>query len=108
MKRAYTKKQLLELGFPAAEYHFPKESGEFTGTLIMKKWSDSSGLICYFETEYGEKVKLCVWFRTDPERTYRPAKSDLDLSMVELGAEICAKYTVTQKGKTRWEQAEIV
>lgn len=108
MRRAYSKKQVEELGFPSAEYQFPKKSGMFTGTLVMKKWSDSSGLICYFDTEQGEKVKLCVWFRSDPKRTYRPTKSDLDLSMVELGTRICAKYTITQKGKTRWDQADIV
>ncbi|MFV0497573.1 MAG: hypothetical protein ACK5L0_05315 [Candidatus Fimivivens sp.] len=108
MKRAYTQNQLLEMGFPVGKYNFPTESGDFVGTLIMKKWSDSKGLICYFITKQEEKLKLCVWYKYDNKRSYRPTKSDIDISYVELGTKLYVKYIVTKKGKTRWEQAEIL
>jgi hypothetical protein len=108
VKRGFTKHQVMELGFPAKDYSFPEGTGLFSGTLVMKKWSNNRGLICYFDTDDGQKRKLCVWFRGDPEKTYRPRKSDLDISLVELGSRLRVGYAATKSGNSNWLTAEIL
>ena len=61
-QRGYGKPAIMEMGFPTKEYEFPETEGEFFGTLVIKKWNNKGGLICYFDTDDGRKLKLCVWF----------------------------------------------
>lgn len=108
MKRAYNRQEIWDMQFPVAEYEFPTEQGDFEGKLVMKKWTDSQGLICYFETEDGQKLKLCVWQNRDRTKDYRPAHSDLDLSYVELNTMLAVSYTITKTQKTKWLTAEVL
>ncbi len=106
MKRAYTRREIYEMGFPQKEYDFPeKEEGDtFIGTLIMKKWTDRNGLLCYFDCDNGEKYKIYIWPRND----YKPRDSELDISYVELGTKLKVDYIMSKKGRTNWVNAEIV
>ena len=108
MKRAYTRKQLFEMNFPVSDYDFPHGNGTFDGVLVMKKWGDRNVLICYFDTDQGEKLKLCAWFKRDSKKDYRPKHSDLDMSKVEIGTDLRVNYSTRNSGKTLWESAEII
>ena len=108
MPRGYSKKEIVEMGFPSAEYKFPDDPGEKICTLTMKQWGKQDVLICYFDTENGEKLKLCVWFSRNDIRSYRPRNSDLDISYVELGSRMRVVYDLTASGKSRFLDAELL
>lgn len=91
-----------EIGFPSADYKFPSNGDTFTGTLVFKKWSKTKALICYFDTDNGEKLKLCVWFSGDDTRTYRPKRSDINMKEVKLNTRWTVTYIITKSGKTMW------
>lgn len=107
-KRAFSKNQIIDMGFPVKEYDFPPGSGSFIGTLVMKKWSNGIGLICYFNVDGGKKYKLMVWFSRKDDRSYRPALSDLDVSYVPIGSRMKVEYEKMTTGKTKWLSAEII
>lgn len=106
MVRGYSKKQIDMLKFPIAQYEFPTGDGEFTGKLVMKKWSDKRGLICYFDTYDGQMYKICVWFKSQASKSYRPKKSDMDISMVEIGTELKVTFETNKNSKTVWLNAQ--
>ena len=108
MKRGYSKKELENLGFPTGEYSFPDTLGQTTATLTMKQWGKQNVLICYFDTDCGEKLKLCAWFSRNDARAYRPRNSDLDISYVEIGSRMNIAYDVTESGKSRFLDAEVL
>ena len=94
--------------FPMDEYHFPLGDGCFVGKLVMKKWNRCNGLNCFFDTEDGRKFKVCVWFSDEAGRSYRPAYSDIDMSVQPIGTILRVKYKATRSGKTKWLEAEIL
>ena len=84
MIRAYCKDHIAEMGFSTQDYRPPANPGQYDATLSMKEWGRRKELICYFDTDSGEKQALFVDFSIDPERCYRPANCRLDLSCVQL------------------------
>lgn len=94
--------------FPMDEYTFPLGDGCFVGKLVMKKWNRCNGLNCFFDTEDGQKFKVCVWFSHEAERSYRPAYSDIDMSVQQIGTVMRVKFKATASGKTKWLEAEIL
>lgn len=108
VRRGYSKGQVRDMGFPMSDYDFPQGEGSFTGTLVMKRWNKQNGLICYFNTTDGYKYKLCVWFSHDAKRAYRPAKSEVDISYVEIGSVVKVTYGLTRNGKSKWLEAEVL
>ena len=108
VRRGYSKGQVRDMGFPMSDYDFPHGEGSFTGTLVMKRWNKQNGLICYYDTNDGYKYKLCVWFSHDEKRAYRPAKSEVDISYVEIGSVVKATYGLTRNGKSKWLEAEVL
>ena len=57
-KRGYVPSDLEEMGFDVNQYPLPSEPGETTATLVMRKWGKRCNLICYFDTDDGQKFKL--------------------------------------------------
>lgn len=108
MIRGYTNKQVSEMGFPTKDYDFPKEAGSFTGTLALKRWGRNGVLVCYFDTDDGEKVSLGVWSRHKKDRTYPPKNCDLDLASVEIGSRMRVEYDVRETGTSRMLEAEVL
>lgn len=108
MQRAYTQNQINDMEFPVSDYDFPEDEGDFTGTLIMKKWSKNQGIICYFVTDCGKRLKICVWNHRLPERKYRPRESNVDISHLPLGSKLEVEYTLSKKGKTEWNDVDII
>jgi len=100
--RGYNKKQVMEMEFPTTEYSFPESIGSFTGTLVMKKWTDKPALLCYFDTTDGEKLKLQVYWHSDNDRSYRPKNSDVDISEIQIGTALRVGYEKSKKGYTTW------
>lgn len=108
MRRGYSKNQVMDMEFPMRDYDFPQGTGEFTGTLVMKKWGDRNSLICYFDTDDDEQFKLCVWYKYDAARAYRPKNSEMDITRVEIGARMKVSYEPTKSGKTAWLDATLM
>lgn len=98
------------MGFPIWDYDFPIGRGEFTGTLVLKRWNKHLALTCYFDTDQGENLKLCVWFNYyDNTRTYRPKNSELDVSEISLGSRVHVTFEPSRTGKsTIWLSASVL
>ena len=107
-RRAYSKKEIEEMEFPVTDYLFPDTPGEATATLVMKQWGKQGVLICYFDTDDGRKLKLCVWFSRNDARSYRPRHSDLDLSYIGISSRMNIAYDLTASGKSRFLEAELL
>lgn len=103
-----SQKEADDMEFPSSKYLFPSDGTKFTGTLIFKKWSKTKALICYFDTDTGEKLKLCVWFSSDDSRTYRPKRSYINFKDVALNTKWKVTYLITKRGKTMWLTANQV
>ena len=108
MIRGYSKDYAIKAGIPLSEYHFPAEPGECDATLTMKIWGKHKNLLCYFDTDEGERLLLCVWFSTADDRSYRPQNSDLDLSYVEIGSRLHIQYGISSSGKSQFLDAELL
>ena len=108
VRRGFSKNQVIDMDFPIREYDFPDGAGNFTGTLVMKKWNSNRALICYFDTNDGRKLKLCVWYKYSADKAYRPQKSELDISYVELDSRLLVEYETMKSGKTRWVDAKLL
>ncbi len=107
MNRAFTRKQLCGIGFEYGRYHYPTAPGRGTGNLVMKEWCKKRCLICYFDMDDGELLALCVWSSVDDSRSYRPSRSNLDLSEVELGTRMEIEYALSETGMSRFLDATI-
>lgn len=107
IRRGYSRRQVEEMGFPIQKYKFPRGKGAFVGELVMKKWGKRNSLICYFDARDGNSYKLCVWFNCKDERSYRPLRSKLDISMVQIGTVLRVEYDEAASGKTKWLTAEV-
>lgn len=50
---------------PLEDYTFPSDAGSFTGTLTYRKWHrNKPALLCYFDTDDGNKYMLMVWWNS--------------------------------------------
>lgn len=50
---------------PIDQYHTPKGSGSFTGTLRFRCWHRNKPmLLCFFDTDDGEKIVLQAWWQS--------------------------------------------
>ena len=105
MRRAYTWRQITEMGFDVTGYDFPTEPRIVNATLVMKRWGNNN-LVCYFESDEGEKFKLCAWWSQYENRSYRPRDSDIDFSEVELGTRFNLEYGISEKGRAIFISAE--
>ena len=72
MIRAYCRDHVAEICFSTKDYRPPTNAGECDATLSMKEWGHRKDMICYLDTEDGEKLSLCVEFSINSERCYRP------------------------------------
>lgn len=100
--------QVADMGFPSNDYEFPNKEGAFTGTLVMKKWNRQNGLMCYFDTNDGYKYKLCVWPDYDEKRAYRPIRSDVDITLIDIGAVIKVVHGLSKTKKSKWLDVEVL
>ena len=89
MKKAYSWREITEMGFQVTDYEFPTEPGIVNATLVMKRWGNNN-LVCYFEGDEGEKFKLCAWWSQYENRAYRPRDSDIDFTEVELHRQLAS------------------
>lgn len=105
-KDCRSQNQADDMGFPSADYSFPSDGDTFTGKLVFKKWSKQPSLICYFDTDNSEKLKLCVWFSGNDKYTYRPKKSDVNMKEVDVNTKWKVTYLITKSGKTMWLTAD--
>ena len=96
MIRAYCRDHVAEMGFSTKDYRPPTNAGECDVTLSMKEWGHRKDLICYLDTEDGEKLALCVEFSINSERCYRPPSCRLDLSYVQLESRLHIKFDRAQ------------
>ena len=108
MIRGYSKDHAIEMGYPLPDYRFPEQPGECDATLTLKVWGQRKDLLCYFDTNAGEKLLLCVWFSIDSSRSYRPRECDLDMSYVEIGSRMRIRYGLSESGKSRFLGAELL
>jgi hypothetical protein len=73
-----------------SEYKFPKESGEFKGTLkYRKKLGNKPCILCYFLSDDNRKIVLPVWENSKTKR-YSP-----------INCECCFMNDVAEN--TKWE-----
>lgn len=107
MRRAYTWRQITEMGFEVTDYDFPTEPGIVNATLVMKRWGNNN-LVCYFEGDDGEKFKLCAWWSQYENRAYKPRDSDIDFTEVELGTRFNLEYGISEKGRAIFISAELI
>lgn len=107
MNRGYSRSQMDDMAFDYEKYRFPNAPGKGTGTLAMKEWGKRKCLICYFDMDTGEKLAISVWWSSDGDRCYCPKRSDIDLSMVEIGTRMEIEYELTTSGKSRFLSANI-
>jgi len=108
MPRGYGWRTFKASGFPGEEYSYPTESGAFAGELVMKRWGAKGSLVCYFDTDDGNKFTLCVWKGYDDSLSYRPENSDLDISELDLGCRMWVDYIVMENGWCRMMDALVL
>ena len=105
-KRGYAPSDLEEMGFDVNQYPFPSEAGETTATLVMRKWGKRCNLICYFDTDDGQKLKLIAYRDDRKGGKYTTRENDICMSRQPLGSRWKIKYTITARGNTSWLSAE--
>ena len=105
-KRGYVSNDIEEMGFNVNEYPFPATSGEANATLVMKKWGKKMNLICYFDSDDGQKLKLIAYRNDKKGSKYTTRENDICMSRQSLGSRWKIKYTITPKGNTSWLSAE--
>ena len=101
----YSKRQIEEMHFPKSDYFFPTEENTVTAKLVMKEWGQKANLICYFDVKDGSKIKLCVWFNSDDNKTYRPKKASINFKEVKLNTDWIVSFTLSKQGLTNWINA---
>jgi len=107
MVRGYSENQVREMGFPRADYSFPKEPGEGSGTLVMKMWGNKC-LICYFDMDDGSKIKLSLFREHETDRHFFPENSEIDFTEVEIGSQMEIAYGITRTGKAKFLTADFL
>lgn len=64
--RAYSKDQFWNSNFDTTGYVFNESEGEFSGTLVCKKWGQKHNVNAYVDLDDGRKI-LCTAFQTPDE-----------------------------------------
>lgn len=106
MVRGYSEHQAEEMGFPRSQYQFPNTAGKGTGILVMKIWGNKC-LVCYFDMDDGEKIKLAAFREHTHDRFFQPEKSELDLAGVEIGSVMEISYGITGTGRANFLSAKV-
>ena len=110
-KRGYVPSDLEEMGFDVNQYPFPSEAGETTATLVMRKWGKRCNLICYFDTDDGQKLKLIAYRDDRKGGKYTTRENDICMSRQPLGSRWKIKYTITARGNIKvsleWENGQL-
>lgn len=91
---------------PLDNYCYPNTDGSFTGTLSYRKWHPRKAcLLCYFDTDDGEKLILPAWWQSwgisySPKWTHLSFADDV----IEESRWYC-EYQKTSGGFTSWKTA---
>lgn len=106
-KRALSKKQIFDIGFPYYEYENQFEEGEYIGILDMKEWGKTPIIHCFFTTEEGKKISLIAPMKGEK---YIPGTSNIDFSNSNIICGLKFKLIVgkNSKGNTKWLNAESI
>lgn len=87
-RKAYTKEQFKESGFDASGYRYNAEIGDFTGTLIIKRWcKETHTLIAYLDFDDGRKIEQKIY----------PANDYLGITKIKMGSKVRLKYVISPK-----------
>lgn len=105
-KRGYTDSDMDEMGFDSKAYEFPEGENEITATLVMKKWTNKKGLICFFDTDDGNHYKLIAYLRRPGTGQYTAKDYDIDMSNEPLGARFKIRYSSLEKPYTVWKSCK--
>lgn len=89
---------------PLEKYSYPKQAGEFIGTLMYRTWHPKSKcLLSFFDTDDGEKIKLMSWW----DRNYSPKQSCISFADdVANGSRWRCAYDKGRNGAINWQTAE--
>lgn len=100
-KRALSKKQVEDSGFPKKDYTYEVPIGDYSATLDMKEWGNKINLNCYFTTEHGEKFVLSAY---EHNEIYSPYKCNLDMSDInmKIGEKFLLSVGRSKTGRTKW------
>lgn len=106
-KRALSRSQIFEIGFPYADFNNNVDEGAYTGILVMKEWGKKPCLHCYFILEDGQKIVLTAYFK---DSLYKPGISDIDFSDIDVksGSKFLLCVVTNSKGKTSWHDAKLL
>jgi len=89
-RKAYTKEQFEESGFDASGYKYNAETGNFTGTLVIKRWcKEIHALIAYIDFDDGRKIEQKIY----------PANDYLGITTIKMGSKVKLKYAKSPKTK---------
>ena len=102
-KRGYTDSDMEEMGFDSEAYEFPEGEKELCATLVMKKWTNKMGIICYFDTDDGNHYKLIAYLGRASKGKYTAKDYDIDMSYEPLGARFKIRYSSLEKHYTVWK-----
>lgn len=105
-KRCYTVVDMVDMGFCRRLYSFPEEPGAKFATLVMKEWGKNINVICYFDTDDGQKIMLSAYRDGKKGEIYTPKESAIDMSYAPLGSRWKIQYTLDKKNRTKWLVAE--
>ncbi len=62
--RAYSLKQMRDLGICVDDYKTNEKDGTFTARLDYKRWGKNCNVLAYFTFEDGSKVMASAWQNT--------------------------------------------
>ena len=62
--RAYSLKQMRDLGICVDDYKTNEKDGTFTARLDYKRWGKNCNVLAYFTFEDGSKVMASAWKNT--------------------------------------------
>ena len=102
-KRGYTDSDMEEMGFDSKAYEYPEGENEINATLVMKKWTNKQGLLCFFDTEDGKHYKLIAYLSRASKGKYTAKDFDIDMSYEPLGAKFRIHYSSLEKHYTVWK-----
>ena len=91
---------------PLGDYHFPPQSGSFTGTLVYRRWHPKKpALLCYFDADDGNQYVLMAWWQSWGV-PYCPKKTHINFADEVLeGSRWYCEYQKKEKGYIAWQTA---
>ncbi len=111
IRRAHSRKQLLELGFDTYPYiRKPLPEGEWLGILEAKQWGKCHNIFCFFTADSGEHYMLCAFMThkgVGKGSWYTPQDGGLDLSgsTIQPGQKFMLITSTNAKGNPLWKRA---